>query len=322
MKTLVFNMLTIAATFAAMTACTSESDPVDEINPKDAKVEIKLNAGVVNVETKADINYDDDNTATFGDNVKVQLLRWDSESNTYSTPTWSEVTSGEATISGTDIELNQDQKYYDKKGKYAFFIGFYPITPANMTYSNDGTVKYKDIDGSIDILCAKAISAGNNATVTNTDIKFKHMLSQIKLTLKGDAVAQSSFGNIESVTLKAIPQNLDIALGNDPTIAINSTEPNKKDITILNTSTALSPEGIVCKTMIAPSLGKSEETKLTIEIKTNLNETPISIEINDLKSMTSGTTNNINLTFKDKIEVTTSIENWETGDDKDLDYGN
>ena len=53
MKALVFNMLTIAATFAAMTACTSESDPVDEINPKDAKVEIKLNAGVVDVQTKA-----------------------------------------------------------------------------------------------------------------------------------------------------------------------------------------------------------------------------------------------------------------------------
>lgn len=31
MKALVFNMLTIAATFAAMTACTSESDPVDEV---------------------------------------------------------------------------------------------------------------------------------------------------------------------------------------------------------------------------------------------------------------------------------------------------
>ena len=56
MKTLVLSMISIAATVAAMTACTSESDPINDItNPKDAKVEIKLNAGVLGVETKAAI---------------------------------------------------------------------------------------------------------------------------------------------------------------------------------------------------------------------------------------------------------------------------
>ena len=51
MKTLVLSMISIAATIAAMTACTSESDPVDEV---EAQVPINLNAGVL--QTKAVID--------------------------------------------------------------------------------------------------------------------------------------------------------------------------------------------------------------------------------------------------------------------------
>lgn len=191
-----------------------------------------------------------------------------------------------------------------------------------MTYENDGTVKYTGVDGSVDILCAKAISAGNNTSSANTDIKFKHMLSQVKITLKGNAAAQKTFGQIQSVKLKNIPQNLNITLGDNPSIEADKTTPNLKDITLKSSAFSLS-EGETCTTMIMPSLGKSEETKLQIEITTELGESPIIIDIKDLtEGMMSGTTNNINLTFKDKIEVTTSIDNWETGANKEIDYGN
>ena len=46
MKTLVLSMISIAATVAAMTACTSEGDPIDNID-NGQPVEIKLNAGVI-----------------------------------------------------------------------------------------------------------------------------------------------------------------------------------------------------------------------------------------------------------------------------------
>ena len=51
MKTLVLSMISIAATIAAMTACTSESDPINEI---DAEVNVPINFGQsINLFTKA-----------------------------------------------------------------------------------------------------------------------------------------------------------------------------------------------------------------------------------------------------------------------------
>lgn len=324
MKTLVLSMISIAATVAAMTACTSESDPIEDLNPKDAKVEIKLKTGVVDVTTKAELNYADNKT-TFGDNVPVQLLRWDAESSTYAAPTWANVISNTATISNTNITLQDNQKYYDKTGKYAFFIGFYP-TGVNAIYK-DGSVAYSNVDGKMDILCTKAISAGNSSSAgSSTDIEFKHMLSQVKITLKGNDVAKNIFGKIKSVTLKSIPHNLDLTLGDTPSIAANATEKDVKDISLLSTSETsidLSASGITYSAMIVPLLGSSEDTKLQIEITTEKSENPILIDVNDLAAgMESGTTNNINLTFKDKITVTTSIADWEATTDKDIEYGN
>lgn len=100
MKTLVLSMISIAATVAAMTACTSESDPINDItNPKDAKVEIKLNAGVVNVETKTGPTNESEATK-FGENITIQLLRWDNNESTLSTIDWASTQSKAASVTG------------------------------------------------------------------------------------------------------------------------------------------------------------------------------------------------------------------------------
>ena len=55
MKSLALSMLAIAS-IAAMSSCSSENDPVDEvIAGNQEKVEIKLSAGTIGVETKAPI---------------------------------------------------------------------------------------------------------------------------------------------------------------------------------------------------------------------------------------------------------------------------
>jgi len=51
MKTLVLSMISIAATIAAMTACTSEGDPIDNID-NGQPVEIKASAGIGEIITK------------------------------------------------------------------------------------------------------------------------------------------------------------------------------------------------------------------------------------------------------------------------------
>lgn len=58
MKTLVLSMISIAATVAAMTACTSEGDPIDNID-NGQPVEIQLNAGIGSITTKTPITSDD-----------------------------------------------------------------------------------------------------------------------------------------------------------------------------------------------------------------------------------------------------------------------
>lgn len=68
MKTLVLSMISIAATVAAMTACTSESDPVDEVvNPKDAKIE--FGTVISGVQSKAAIT-----ATTFDSDLKIGIL--------------------------------------------------------------------------------------------------------------------------------------------------------------------------------------------------------------------------------------------------------
>lgn len=70
MKSLVLSMLAIAS-MAAMSSCSSENDPVDEVinAGNQEKVEIKIAAGVLKAETKAPV---DDSTPT-----TVSILRKD-----------------------------------------------------------------------------------------------------------------------------------------------------------------------------------------------------------------------------------------------------
>lgn len=329
MKTLVLSMISIAATVAAMTACTSESDPINDItNPKDAKVEIKLNAGVVNVETKTGPTNESEATK-FGENITIQLLRWDNSESTLSTIDWASTQSKAASVTGNTITLDDAHKYYDKDNKNAFFIGFYPAEGANVTRT-EGTVKYSGIDGTIDILSAQLINAGNKTSgATARNIEFKHMLSQVKIKLAGDAVAKNTFGKITSVTIKDIPKNLDLSLGDGttiPSIAPNST-PEKADISLLKTSDSsfdLTTEGKTYTTMIVPTFGSTTD-KLTIKIETEKfsGENALKVEVSDITNgMNPGTTNNINLTFKDRVNVTTSIVDWVAGDEnnKDVDF--
>ena len=65
--------------------------------------------------------------------------------------------------------------------------------------------------------------------------------------------------------------------------------------------------------MIVPSLGSGEANKIVIKIETTIYDStnPLEVEVKDItKGTESGVANKINLTFKDKITVTTGITNW------------
>lgn len=317
MKTLVLSMISIAATVAAMTACTSEGDPIDEINPKGTEnVEIKLKAGVVDVVTKADPT--GANGTEFATSVPIQLYRWDATEKP-ATLGWASATPVAATATGTQISFGEKQ-YYNSNGDNTYFLGYYPNTGTLNT--ENGTISFTGVNGTVDILSAQLIDAGSKAsTTTAANIQFKHMLSQVKIKLIGDKVAETTFGKIQKVTLNNIPQNLTMTFGNqgsNATIVPSSAE-EKGNIDLLNENEEvdLSKDGQIRTAMIVPTLGGTDsQLTITIETENFKGENSLSITVNNFGNdgMQTGTTNNIDLTFKDKISVTTSIEEWGTGE--------
>lgn len=326
MKALVFNMLTIAATFAAMTACTSESDPVDEVNPHSKeKVEIKLKTGVIDVQTKADSPIGATPTE-FAEGTNIQLIRWD-YTGTLSELTWATdtYTAVKATASGTAITFDEDQ-YYTTDGKNTSFIGFYPVIDGSNVTLSSGTVQFTGLTGKLDILSAKLVDAGTQANPLTNPIQFDHMLSQVKIKLTGTEEADKLFGNIKKITLANVPDNINMTLGTKTTTIAIPDNSSKPDINVM---TSTETEGSLISSLtkeytilVPPSLGTSgNDITIKIETTKHNSENPLTIPVSNIgdKGTESGTANNITLTFKDKITVTTGITDWKDGNNNNYD---
>lgn len=307
MKTLVLSMISIAATLAAMTACTSESDPIDEAQ-KNAQTEIKLSAGVINVETKAQITPTPITGTSFTQTVK--LLKCDVETDATARD-WTLATDPKDTpIAGTKVTLDNTHKYYVGE-KYTYFIGYYP----EGSYSS-GIVSYTGLSGISDIICTDETNVGSKASPeASPSLKFKHMLSQVQIQIQGDLAAQAAFGAITKIELLNIPTALDLTLGTNASIAQKGAD--VENITIFEGSTTLS--GSVTPVGAVPMIFNGGSTKfgtsskpLTIQITYG---SPSSTANVDVKTMTTGLEQGkkhiITLNFKEKIDVEASLADWD-----------
>lgn len=177
MKTLVLSMISIAATVAAMTACTSESDPVDEV---EAQVPINLNAGVL--QTKAVIDAGENGLPT-NKVDHVHFYRVDVTSPT--TPSWDSPTKSFTGSIETTGEITVTEKqYYATNGNNTFISGLYlgdniTTIPTITTGKTPFT-----IDGTQDILFASGIDMGNRKDPKTTTLSFEHQLTQFKFVAK------------------------------------------------------------------------------------------------------------------------------------------
>lgn len=305
MKTLVLSMISIAATVAAMTACTSESDPINDItNPKDAKVEIKLGAGVAGIETKA-ITTNEGLTAFT--NATVPLFRMDGSSD----PSWESVgASANATINADNVKLDGDQLYYPTT-ENAYFIGYFSeLTPSNITKN---IISFTGVDGTKDIICTDQTDAGNKTTPKNAKLTFKHMLSKVEIKVVGTAASVKAFGAITAIELSEMPESLDLTLDKISTIAANAT-PNAQTISIFegnqaitNTETTIGAIPMIFNGGTTPY--GTQASPLKIKITTENGEFPI-----EVKTITGGLENGkkhtITLTFKDQISISSEITPW------------
>ncbi|WP_449038231.1 fimbrillin family protein [Parabacteroides goldsteinii] len=315
MKTLVLSMISIAATVAAMTACTSESDPINDItNPKDAKVEIKLNAGVVNVETKAQIVPKPITGTTFSEATQVPLLRLEGATS----PTWSTATNPtNATITGSNVVLDDSQKFYPAESDTkVYFIGYYPSTGS---YTS-GIVSYTGIVGETDILCTPETCVGSkHEPASSPSLQFNHMLSQVEIKLKGDVAAQNAFGKIKKIELVNIPTSLDLTLGSTIAIVAKNDSPiqniavydNATGTNLTTTATTIGETAMIYN-------GGSQKygtSANSLEIKITYGDTNTTSIVN-VNNMTTGLETGkkhvITLSFKEKIEVSSAITEWDT----------
>ena len=186
MKTLVLSMISIAATVAAMTACTSEGDPIDNID-NGQPVEIKASAGIGEIITKT--------AGVITDGKEVDDIEFIITEGEDAPADWSTATLNmtDATIAADKSLTFKTSQYYNSKASIkSFLIGYHPKT-AGSGSRNNNIVSYT-ITGQQDIMCTE-VNSGNKTDNKNKnlDIKFDHQLAQYSFQiLAGDAHDENS----------------------------------------------------------------------------------------------------------------------------------
>lgn len=231
MKKLVFSMLAMAA----MVSCTSESDPINDIDGD--KAEIKMTAGVLNIVTKS-AGVIDGNAAAITDvafwkinAAENEAIDWTNSPEIFT-----------ATIATTkEVTFTGDKPYYSAKSdEFAHIIGYHPQSDGTLGTSTDADKVSYTIDGNKDILYA-AVKKGSKTTKdTPLAPEFKHLLTQLKVKIVGDAAAKAAWGTIQSIAVKEADKALTLNLANG-TIAASST-PSKDNLNLIVASYPDIPE--------------------------------------------------------------------------------
>ena len=193
MKSLVLSMLAIAS-MAAMSSCSSDNDVIDEVTGGiQDKVEIKLNAGVVGIETKAVI--------TNSDNFTPSIVGWNATTKptaAATAPVWT--TTPNAAIagnaSGVAITLTEKQYYEGEATQHAYIRGYFPTGT-----STGGAVSFENTAGDQDVMMTEIVDAGTRDNAQTAALTFAHKLSQLNFKVQKDATLQGDV-TLTSITVK------------------------------------------------------------------------------------------------------------------------
>lgn len=296
MKTLVLSMISIAATLAAMTACTSEGDPIDE-GTKDTPVEIKLNAGVMEITSKAAIEQ--------GKGFTAKVIA-SATTNDYSSPLWTETNAGNITVADGGKVTFFPEQYYPADGSTIYMIG---IAPQPKNAISNGTVNYT-ITGDEDIMFAEEISGKKKEDApTSKELQFKHLLTQLKIqVIAENQEAIDAWGTITSIQVSNAATVLDLNL--DGTIA-EASDPKKQDLALKGFSTGMTIPSDEAKDAGYCMLLPLNNSVYNILVKTSNNKTGVTIIPANLTKLDASTAYTIKLTFKStNVEVTATTGEW------------
>lgn len=299
MKKILFSMLAMAA----MVSCSNENEQIDGIN---GKVEIKLNAGVVS--TKAPI--DSENNLPKAD-VSLQIVQAPDDA----IATWTGISTVAATptlkTTGTIDFDNTNALYYNAdETKKSHLLAYSPSGTIT-----SGSVEWL-IDGSNDIIIAKAVSGSKAAGETIDALSFEHLLTQLQIEIKGDAAAASTFGTaIRSIKIKDALTKPKMTFGDTKITTLDWTNIDKANLDVLETGkdTPVST-GNINTSGIATAIGYimlQPTTSYTLLISTDkITDKEVVVAL----AAAAGNAHKITITFSaTAIEPTATLTGWVDG---------
>lgn len=313
MKTLVLSMISIAATVAAMTACTSESDPVNEVDPiVNAKTPIEFKSSILDLETKAVKTGDQfvagDKIAIYGYKIEAPIANYiENIFLTNKTFTYSDG------FTATDA--------YWERGARHYFYAYYPVasadaTPAEYQLNEATATEYPSVkivckEGTgieQDLLWAEPAPNGiefTGAASGKITLPFVHKLARVAFVIKleNDKVPASKLTNV-SFDVDKTDGELNIITGE----LEETNGPKTLSTTIAEAS--ITPDGINAggfSPMVFPGSTISK-------IKVTINSQELTVNIGTQPKLEAGKITTITITVKASgISMASSLTEWVAG---------
>lgn len=279
MKKLIVPLLALMA----LASCEkSTEDEVEPVNPNN-QVEIKLNAKVLNVQTKAIVNQ--------GEAFNPTILASKTSQN-YANPDFSD--NAQVAVGGA-ITFTTTH-YYPTNGDAIYMIGYHPQLAAT-----DGKVSFT-IDGETDIMLSNEVN-GSKSTTTPLIMTFEHQLSQIIFKVKGGTGIDDM--TVTKITMKSISTKADLTLS---TSSFTYGTPLDKDVTI-GSQVALTTTAADAGMMLV-----EPKASYTIDIETDKGNFA-GVEIKPATGgFTASSSHTITLTFSGKeVSSTATAGEWQPG---------
>lgn len=321
MKTLVLSMISIAATVAAMTACTSESDEIDDLT-KDAPVEIKVSAGVGSIITKASMEkWEAAGSKAFFCKAKDHATAADW---TTATPIYAKIAEdGSITFYSDENRTTESKQYYNadatiKSWMIGCYLGDAVITGGTNLTNNKATFT---ITGQQDIM-ATAPSSGTKKTDENfSEFTFNHLLSNLSFQITPTNASEieavkAAFGDVTKIEVSEQPNSLDLTLGETVTLEKNATSGSEtfnltKNVTI-GTNTAYGDIMVFPNSNIGTT---ASPIKIKVYTEKATNGIDVNVKIGDGSlGLVAKTKYLVTLSFSTTdIQATAKIGKWESG---------
>ena len=304
---------------AAMVSCTNEIEGPDQpkVNENEP-VEIKLNAGVGTITTKAPVN---DLTTPlnilFWRPADATEATWTTGSSLFAKTT---ATSGVITFYTDTNRTTEAKQYYNADAtKKSWLAGCYLGTATDPTMQN-GAVEFT-IDGQNDVMATDGASGAKTDGNGFSDFTFNHQLSKLKFTAaikEGDNAdkIKDVFGKVTEVTISEQNTDLKLTLAATPSLGL-ATTPKTGTFTIAP-NMDITSNAELGNVLLYPNaeLGKTGKP-IKLVVKTQNNTTGINVDViigDGSTGLAKNTLYNVTLTFSSStISATAVLGTWSEG---------